>query len=353
VSDPALATNVGRWVIWICCPPALPATSGDTGSAGGAGPPNLAGIEASTASTADTAPSGLSPRSWGLLAVAIMAVSSAAILARWARPEPLALAFWRTAGGAAVLGAPAWRAPVRPRGRQWWWLAAAGVALALHFATWLASLRLTSVAASVTLVCSSPLMIALWLWAAGRRPSGRTWAAIGLSFLGVALILAGDAAGGAPPPGGGRGSALAGDVLALAGAACIAVYFVIGDRMRATLPTSVYAGWTYGAAAAALAPMALLSGVSLVHLDGRAWVAVVATVVGPQLAGHTVLNALLKQLGSITVSLALLLEPFGSSLLAWVLLAEVPPFPVVAGAPLVVAGLALQLVGSRPSPAAI
>ena len=324
-------------------------TTPDTGSERRDGASNLAGIEASTAPAAEAAPSGLSPRAAGLLAVAIVAVSSSAILARWARPEPLALAFWRTAGGAAVLGAPAWRAPVRPRGRQWWWLATAGAALALHFATWLASLRLTSVAASVTLVCSSPVMIALWLWAAGRRPSGRTWAAIGLSFLGVALILAGDASGGSPPPDGGTGSALAGDLLALAGAACIAVYFVIGDRLRATLPTSVYAGWTYAAAAAVLAPMALVGGVSLVHLDGRAWVAVVATVVGPQLLGHTVLNALLKELGSVTVSLALLLEPFGSSLLAWLLLAEVPPLAVVAGAPLVVAGLALQLVANRPS----
>lgn len=344
VSGPAPATNVGPWVT-------SPGRALDLVRFGwAAGPPSLAAIEASTASAPEAAPSGLSARASGLLAVAIVAVSSAAILARWARPEPLALAFWRTAGGAVVLGAPAWRAPVRPRGRQWGWLAAAGMALALHFATWLVSLRLTSVAASVTLVCSSPLMIALWLWAAGRRPSGRTWAAIGLSFVGVALILAGDATGGAPPPDGGRGSALAGDLLALAGAACIAVYFVIGDRLRVTLPTSVYAGWTYAAAAAVLAPMALVSGVSLVHLDGRAWVAVVATVIGPQLAGHTVLNALLKQLGSITVSLALLLEPFGSSLLAWVFLSELPPLAVVAGAPLVVAGLALQLMATRSSP---
>ncbi len=281
--------------------------------------------------------------------MAIVAVSSSAILARWSRTEPLALAFWRTAGGAAVLGAPAWRSAVRPRGRQWWWLAAAGAALALHFATWLASLRLTSVAASVTLVCSSPMMIALWLLAVGRRPPARTWAAIGLSSLGVALILAGDVGGSPPPGGGGRGSALAGDLLALVGAGCAAVYFVIGDRLRATLPTSVYAAWTYGAAAAVLAPMALASGVSLVHLDGRAWVAVVATVVGPQLLGHTVLNALLKGLGSVTVSLALLLEPFGSSVLAWLLLGELPPLAVVGGAPLVVAGLALQLVAGRPA----
>jgi drug/metabolite transporter (DMT)-like permease len=93
--------------------------------------------------------------------------------------------------------------------------------------------------------------------------------------------------------------------------------------------------------------MALVGGVALTGFDTRTWLVVAATILGPQLAGHTVLNGLLKELGSVTVSLALLLEPFGASVLVWVLFDELPPPAVAVGAPLVVAGLALQLTYGR------
>jgi drug/metabolite transporter (DMT)-like permease len=205
----------------------------------------------------------------------------------------------------------------------------------------------TSVAASVTLVCSSPILIALYLLAVGRPPGGRTLASIGVASTGVATILIGDALANAPVAGATTGSRLAGDGLALTGAALIAVYFVIGQHLRASLPTSVYAGWTYAFAALALAPLALAGGVGLDGFDRRTWLVVAATIAGPQLAGHTVLNALLKELGPVTVSLALLVEPFGSTALVWLLFNEVPPPLVAVGAPLVVAGLALHLAADR------
>ncbi len=284
--------------------------------------------------------------------MAILAVSSAAVLVRWSSAAPLALAFWRTAGGAVVLAGPARRSGIRPVGRQWWWLLGAGTALGLHFATWLASLQQTSIAASVTLVTSAPIMIALLAWAAGKRPPGRTWLAIAVTLTGALIIVGGDAremfSGGTASEGSGR-SALAGDGLALAGAVMLAIYLVIGDRLRASLPTSVYSSWTYGLAAASLAPAALLTGTPLSGFDRQTWLVIAATIAGPQLAGHTALNMLLRKLGSITVSLALLAEPFGASLLAWLLFAEVPPLAAAIGAPVVVAGLVLQLSQLRSS----
>lgn len=270
----------------------------------------------------------------------MLAVSSSAVLVRWARADPLALSFWRTAGGALVVAGAARRSPVRPQGRQWWWLAAAGLALGLHFATWLASLNQTSVAASVTLVSAAPVFIAGWLWATGRPPTRRTWLSIFLALAGVATIVAGDAGGSLVHPG-----AMGGDGLALAGAVMMAVYLTIGDQLRVSLPTAVYSGWTYAFAAASLAPVALVAGVPLVGFDTRTWLVIAAIIAGPQLAGHTLLNLLLRELGSVAVALALLVEPFGASLLVWLFLGEVPPLAAVIGAPLVVVGLALQLGG--------
>ncbi|MEM9562920.1 MAG: DMT family transporter [Actinomycetota bacterium] len=284
-------------------------------------------------------------RTLPLVVVAVLAVSSSAVLVRWADAPAEALAFWRTAGGAVLLAPAAARAARRTGGggpdrRQWVGIAVAGVALAVHFSTWLASLELTSVAASVTLVTTAPLLIAIGWAAAGRRPPARTWLAIAVALVGVAIITLGDpspSAGAAPPDPG------LGNALALVGAGAMAVYLVAGDRVRSGLTTSAYAARAYAVAAVALAVYAAVAGIELGGYDRTTWLAIVGMIIGPQLAGHTVLNLLLARLGSVTVSTLLLAEPVGAGLLVWLLFGEVPPVAAFAGAPLVLGAVALQL----------
>jgi drug/metabolite transporter (DMT)-like permease len=109
----------------------------------------------------------------------------------------------------------------------------------------------------------------------------------------------------------------------------------------------VYAGWAYTVAGAGLLPVALVLGVPLWGYDRVSWLAIAGMIVGPQLAGHTALNLLLKELGPVTVSLALLAEPLGASILVWLLFAELPPLAAVAGAPLVIGGLFLHLTQAQ------
>ncbi len=284
-------------------------------------------------------------RTLPLVVVAVLAVSSSAVLVRWAEAPAEALAFWRTAGGALLLAPAAARAARRsgtagPDRGHWLGIAVAGVALAVHFSTWLASLELTSVAASVTLVTTAPLMIALGWAAVGRRPPARTWLAIAVALVGVAIITLGDSApgGGSSPPDPGLGNALA-----LVGAGAMAVYLVAGDRVRSGLPTSAYAARAYAVAAVALAGYAAVAGIDLWGYDRTTWLAIGGMILGPQLAGHTVLNLLLARLGSVTVSTLLLAEPVGAGLLVWLLFAEVPPLAAFVGAPLVLGAVALQL----------
>ena len=270
--------------------------------------------------------------------VAIVAVSSSAVLVRWAEAPSEALAFWRTAGGALILAPAARRSRAGLSGRQWLAVIVAGLALALHFSTWLASLELTSVAASVTLVTTAPLMIAVGAAAAGRRPHRSTWVAIAVAILGVAIITFGgsEAGGGASDP-------TLGNVLALIGAAAMAVYLVAGDQVRATVPTAAYAARAYGVAALVLAGYAVVTDLGLWGYDRTTWLAIAAMIVGPQLAGHTLLNLLLERLGSVTVSTLLLAEPVGAGLLVWLLFGDVPPLAAWIGGPLVVSAVALQL----------
>ena len=284
------------------------------------------------------------PGDLGLLLLAVIAISSSAVLTRWAAAPALALAFWRTAGGALALGPGAIRSGYRPDRRRGVLLVGAGLALAIHFAAWLESIERTSVASSVTLVAVAPLFVTLWRFkAAGSgpepdladRPTRQTWLALALTIVGAVVLTGG---GALDEPG-----RLDGDGLAIVGAIAMAVYLLIGERLRTELPTAVYAAPTYAVAAIGLLAAALVSGTQLTGFDQKTWLAIGLMTLGPQLGGHTVLNLLLYRLGSITVSLALLAEPIGASVLAWLALGEAPPAAAWLGTPLVLLGLGLQI----------
>ena len=298
-----------------------------------------------------------------ILAVAVLAISSSAVLILWADAPAVSVTFWRTLGGALILAPAAIRSASarrsangvadRPTGRQWLIIAVSGVALGTHFSTWLTSLELTSVAASVTLVSTVPIFIAVWFLISGRPPSRGTWLAIGLAIVGTAIITIGDAvtstdtiANGASSGNGSSSGSnpLLGDALALVGAATMAVYLLLGDRLRSTLSTAAYASRTYAFAALSVLGFALISGTELTGYPTSTWLAIGAMVLGPQLAGHTALNYLLRRLGSVSVSLALLVEPIGAATLVWLIFEDVPPLTALLGGPLVIAAVGFQIL---------
>lgn len=305
----------------------------------------------------------LDPLTLSILVTAVIAISSSAILVRWADASALALSFWRTLGGSLILATPAvvdrllprsscrrsgGPTPGRPTTTQWRQMTVAGVALALHFGAWLASLELTSVAASVTLVSTAPIMIAAWSLLRGHPPTITTWMAIALAAVGTVIITVGHTASAATAID--RPHSAAGNALALVGAAAMAIYLVVGASVRRRLSTRAYAYRTYAVAAVTLLVTSLAFGVDLFGFHTTTWLIIAAMILGPQLAGHTGLNHLLRRLGSITVSLVLLAEPVAATLLAWMLLDEAPPVAAVAGAPLVIAAVAIRVVKQQPEP---
>src|SRR2546426_1179729 len=194
-----------------------------------------------------------------------------------------------------------------------------GLLLALHFWSWIASLRFTTVASSVVLVSLKPVfawgIAALWL----REHPGRAerWGIV-LAVLGASLIGLGDA----------RLSlgALSGDALALCGAVTGAGYYVIGRRVRQTVGIWRYATVVYAVAAAALALFALARTTPLVGFARRDWAVFGAMAAGPMLVGHTGMNYALRHFRATTVNVAALGEPVGASVIAWLVPAihEVP-----------------------------
>ena len=272
--------------------------------------------------------------------VGVLAVGAAAIFIRLADAPALGIAFWRCALGVlALLPLAALRREKVPEGRDLGTGAVAGIALGAHFGTWIASLDYTSVAASVVLVSTTPIFVAVAAYLLfGERTSV-------VSFVGIALAIAGTTA----IAGGGPGSdtaALLGNVLALAGAVAMAVYVLIGRSLRTggvgALPYSIVG---YSAAALALLPVALLSGVQLWGYSATTWFWLFVVTLGPQLLGHTVLNWALEYVRASIVSGAILAEPVIAALLAWLILSERPGLATLLGGLVVLAGLYLLLRG--------
>jgi drug/metabolite transporter (DMT)-like permease len=291
-----------------------------------------------------------------VLIVAVLATTYAGPIVRFAAAPALAIAFWRLTLVLPITGTLAWgegrgqrfelvsdkpaehhNVPL-PSPLSLWLMAGAGLLLAAHFWSWIASLRYTTVASSVVLVSMKPVfawgIAAAWL----REHPTRTEAwGIVLAVIGASLIGLADA----------RLSlgALGGDGLALLGAVTGAAYYVIGRRVRQTVGIWRYATAVYAVAAGALALLALARSVPLSGFERRDWAVFGALAAGPMLIGHTGMNYALRHFRATTVNVAALGEPVGATLLAWVIPAihEVPGVMALGGGMLVLLGIALSL----------
>jgi drug/metabolite transporter (DMT)-like permease len=277
-----------------------------------------------------------------LLGLGVAAVSTAAPLIREADAPALAIAAWRNLFAVPVLllvvGVAHRSAVAALDRRQRRLIALSGTLLAAHFATWVPSLELTSVASSVALVCSQPIWSAVIARLRGRAVSRREWVGIGLALAGVLLLTGVDLSVSA--------RALAGDLLAVVGGALAAAYVAVGAEVRRDVVNPVYTLGCYGVAGALLGLFAVGGGQDVGGFEAKTWLLLVAMTAGPQLLGHSVFNRVLPALGATVVSVAILLEVLGSALLAWVLFDEVPPAAAVPAGILLVAGLVVVVTGT-------
>jgi drug/metabolite transporter (DMT)-like permease len=221
----------------------------------------------------------------------------------------------------------------------------AGALLAVHFALWLPSLRLTSVTASTALVTTAPVWTVLLGRMRGAAVPGAAWAGAGLALAGVLTVTGIDA--------GHDRDALVGDVLALAAGMASAGYVVVGERTRRTTSTAVYTLVAYATCAVLLLPPCVVSGTPLTGWGWRTWVELLVLTFAAQMLGHSLLNAALPVVGATPLSLSILLEVPGAALVAWLWLGSAPPWTVVPGAALVLVGLVVVIRAGRRRPSGL
>jgi drug/metabolite transporter (DMT)-like permease len=290
-----------------------------------------------------------------LLAIlfAILAVSTAAIFIRYAQAQApsLVIAAYRLTMASLVLlpiAVTRQRAELKRLGRVDLTLALlSGFFLALHFAAWITSLELTTVASSVVFVTTTPLWVALLTPLVLKEPLTRpVLVGMGLALTGGIVVGLSDSCSwsqaGLLCPSLGEflgGKAFLGDLLALFGAWMAAGYLLIGRRLRAGMSLMAYIFVVYSAAAVILVGIMFLSGQKPFGYPPQTYLWLTLLALVPQLLGHSTFNWALGYLPAAFVSITLLGEPIGSTILAYFLLSEIPSSIKIAGAVLILAGI--------------
>ncbi len=279
------------------------------------------------------------------LAFAILASSTSAILVRWSHAPSSVAALYRVLFTTLLVAPVAvfrYREEFRRLSvRDLGFAVVAGVALAIHFAAWFESLNHTSVAASVTLVQSQPIFVAVGAAILlGERIDRPTVVGILVAIVGAAAMSIGDA-GEAPV----SDATLYGNSLAILGAITIAGYVLAGRSIRQRVSLFPYVTVVYTACVLALVFLVGGQGHAFLAYPPREWLLFLAMAVGPGVFGHTVVNWVLRYVESVVVSVAWLGEPIGSTLLAVIFLAETPDAITVVGGLVVLAGIYVTTVG--------
>ena len=287
-----------------------------------------------------------------VLTLALIGVSFSGPLVRLSHANALAIATWRLGFSLIVIAVALlltgeWRQWRRVTRRELTIAVGAGAMLAIHFWSWNASIAYTTVAASVVLVNTQPVVVALlstfWL---RERPTRLQWIGIAIAMLGALVVALPDfrTADSAAHP-----QALLGDVLALVGAVAAAIYFVSGRRLRATLDLWPYVGLVYGSCFVVLLLLVAATGAALAPQPPREVAIFAALALGPMLLGHTGLNWALKHSPAYVVNLTLLGEPVGATIIAALLpgIRELPGVLTLAGGAIVLCGILLTARGSE------
>lgn len=285
------------------------------------------------------------------LVAGVLAVSTGAIFVRLAAGAPaLVIAAYRVGLASAVIVPLAWfkaRGELLALSRRDLVLAGlSGFFLALHFATWISSLSFTSVANSVVLVNTNPLWVGLFTpLVTGERIRPAVAGGILLSVAGGVIIGFGDFATG--------GNALLGDLLALGGSVCAAVYLLLGRNLRRRLSLLAYICVCYTSAAAILWLLVLALGLPVTGFPDSTYLSLWAMALIPQLIGHSSYNWALKWFSTSFIAVSLLGEPVGSTLMAYFLFGEGLTAAKIGGGALILTAIIWAAAGEdkkRPLP---
>jgi drug/metabolite transporter (DMT)-like permease len=213
-----------------------------------------------------------------------------------------------------------------------------GIFLALHFATWITSIKMTTVANSTILVSCSPIFVALANYFITKEKLGRKMAiGISLSLAGTIIIAMGSSRETAS-------NLMLGNILAFLGAIFVAGYLVIGGIARKNLSAGVYVFIVYSVSTVVLFVMCIASGTPIYPYATKEFLLFAALAFFCSILGHTVYNYMVKYVSSTMISVSTLSEPIFASILALVIFNEIPSSYTLVGGTVIISGIFYYLV---------
>ncbi|AFC30320.1 hypothetical protein PM3016_3487 [Paenibacillus mucilaginosus 3016] len=253
-----------------------------------------------------------------LLLVGIVAISFSSIFVRWSNAPVAVIAMYRLLL-TTLLMLPflfKYRSELtRLSLREWGGLFCSGLALGLHFLLWMGSLRFTTVASSTAILALEPVFVLLGaVLFLGQKTTPLAVLSMLTAIAGAVLIGWGDW--------GTTTEALLGDLLSLLGTAAVAVHMILGKKLVSRVPSFLYSFFVFLFAALVLAVYNLVLGHPFGGYPAAEWGNFLLLAIVPTLFGHYLFNWLLKYMRPESVSMSVLGEPLGSTLLAYLLLGE-------------------------------
>ncbi len=284
------------------------------------------------------------------LPLAVFFASFSSIFIRWSTAPSLIIAFYRMMfAGLLVLpyfgyrkvfprsgekesGSPGQTGKNRAGPREILLSLGSGFFLAAHFATWISSLRYTSIASSVLLVNTHPVMVfflsRFFLKEGGGK---REFFYVILTVVGSIVLSWGDMAKG--------NQVLLGDLLAILGALSVGAYMTLGRVVRRSMGVTNYTTLVYFTSAVVLFVVVTLGGIPLGPYSAREFALFLGLAFFCTILGHSVYSWALKYVSSTYLSLNILIEPILAGILAFFIFREVPTVVNGIGAFIVLVGI--------------
>ena len=274
------------------------------------------------------------------LFVGVLSVSFAAIFIRLADAPPLVIATYRMAIASIILipiaSIKSKKSLNKLSKNDILLILLSSVFVALHFGLWITSLSYTSIASSVVLVTAHPAFVAVisyFLW--GERVNKLTIGGIVVAFVGVILVNYGGFAFGS--------QAILGDLLALIAGFAMGAYLIIGRQLRARIDILSYLTILYTCSAVILLIATVSFGYNLFGYSNTTYLMMILLALVPQLIGHSTLNLAVRLIPVIFVSVAILGEPVGATILGYLILGEAPTASEITGGLLILSGIFLVM----------